>query len=176
MKFFEMCGYYDWGLFQRASAAFFAMALRLAGVSAAARALPPLSPPSRPSVTAAGFLAGSGGSSLGIAPVARWTISNAVWFRSLGPWPRLLDRLAIYLQRGASHGPSQDREISNGPTTLRLPHMDRRELFGLAMQVGVWLPVFVAIFVPLIVHRSTRKEPYLKRVARKYSIPPLDLR
>src|ERR1039457_5859772 len=41
--------------FQRAAAAFLAMADRLAGLRAAARALPPLSPPLRPNATAAGF-------------------------------------------------------------------------------------------------------------------------
>jgi hypothetical protein len=42
-----------------------AIAFRFAGVSASALALPPFSPPSRPSVTAAAFLVGSGGSFLG---------------------------------------------------------------------------------------------------------------
>lgn len=40
---------------QRAKAAFLAMAFLLAGLSAAARAAPPLSPPRRPRATAAGF-------------------------------------------------------------------------------------------------------------------------
>jgi hypothetical protein len=40
---------------QRAAAAFLAMAVRRIGVSFAALALPPLRPPSRPRVTAAGF-------------------------------------------------------------------------------------------------------------------------
>ena len=44
-----------YSFFHRAPAAFRAMALRRFGVSFFARALPPLSPPSRPSATAAGF-------------------------------------------------------------------------------------------------------------------------
>ena len=53
--------------------------------------------------------------------------------------------------------------------------MDRFVIY-LAILVGSWVPIFVAIFVPIFAHRSMRKEHYLKRVARKYSIPPLDLR
>ena len=62
---------------------------------------------------------------------------------------------------------------------LRLPRMNRLEL-ELAIQVGVWVAIFVALFVPLFValfmRSSARKKPYLKCVAKKYSIPPLDLR
>lgn len=50
----------------------------------------------------------------------------------------------------------------------------------IASQAGIWIPIFaaifIAIFVPLLVRRAPRKEDYLKRVAKKYSIPPLDLR
>ena len=60
-------------------------------------------------------------------------------------------------------------------TVLRLPCMNRF-LLELASQVGIWISIFVAVFVPVFVASSTRKEPYLKRVAKKYSIPPLDLR
>lgn len=45
----------------------------------AARAFPPLSPPSRPSATAAGFLATS---SLILVPVVRAAILAAIWLRS----------------------------------------------------------------------------------------------
>jgi hypothetical protein len=59
-------------------AAFFAIALRLAGVKLAALAFPPFSPPRRPSVTAAGFfLVAGGGSTLEICPVACWTTEKA---------------------------------------------------------------------------------------------------
>jgi hypothetical protein len=57
----------------RFAAAFLAMALRLAGDSAFARAAPPLTPPSLPSATAAGFLTGFSGSG-GAFPVAISTI------------------------------------------------------------------------------------------------------
>jgi len=43
---------------QRASAAFLAIFLRLAGVRLSALALPPFNPPMRPSATAAGFFSG----------------------------------------------------------------------------------------------------------------------
>ena len=76
---------------QRFSAAFLAISLRRSGDKASLRALPPLSPPSRPSVTAAAFLLGSGGSSLGISPIAFCTTSQAIWLKSFGPWPRLVD-------------------------------------------------------------------------------------
>ena len=58
---------------------------------------------------------------------------------------------------------------------LRLPRMNRFAL-ELAAEAGGLVAIFVAIFVPIFVCRSTRKEPYLKLVARKYSIPPLGLR
>ena len=44
---------------------------------------------------------------------------------------------------------------------------------------GIFIPIFVAVFLPIfcvLFIRKPRQEPYLKRVARKYSIPPLDLR
>lgn len=57
--------------FQRAAAAFLAIARLLAGVNAAARALPPLEAPSMARATAAGFrVSGSGAAPL----VASWTI------------------------------------------------------------------------------------------------------
>jgi hypothetical protein len=48
---------------------------------------------SRPSVTAAGFLFGSGNGSFGISPTAFCTTSKAIWLKSFGPCPRLVDRL-----------------------------------------------------------------------------------
>jgi hypothetical protein len=48
------------------------------------------------------------------------------------------------------------------------------ELVAALGSVGV--PLFVALFLPFFVSKSTQQEPYLKRVAKKYSIPPLDLR
>jgi hypothetical protein len=53
--------------------------------------------------------------------------------------------------------------------------MERSALVEL-MQLAFWLPLFVAIFLPIFAYKVTRKEPYLKRVAKKYSISPLDLR
>jgi hypothetical protein len=84
-------------LFQRAAAAFLAIALRFAGVRDSALAFPPFNPPRRPSVTAAGFLTFSG---LGACPVACWTTENAISFASLGPFPRLLERFGIDLVCG----------------------------------------------------------------------------
>ena len=64
--------------FQRAAAAFFAMADRLAGLSAAARAFPPFRPPRRPRATAAGFFRWGRGT----PPVAACTMEAASWFWS----------------------------------------------------------------------------------------------
>jgi hypothetical protein len=71
-------------------AAFFAISVRSSGVSFLALALPPLSPPSRPSVTAAGFFSG-GSSGFSICPVAISIVSYARTFRSGFPRPRLVD-------------------------------------------------------------------------------------
>jgi hypothetical protein len=49
----------------------------------------------------------------------------------------------------------------------------QRFVFDLAIQVAIWLPILVAIFMVLFVRKSARKEHYLKRVASKYSISPL---
>src|SRR2546423_1551259 len=54
----------------------------------AARALPPASPPSRPSSTAAGFLTGAGGSGSRWR-VAKSTTALASWFGSRGIRERL---------------------------------------------------------------------------------------
>jgi hypothetical protein len=69
---------------QRAFAAFCAMALRLAGVSASALALPPLGPPSFPSATAAGFFGFSGGSGepSSFSPMACSTTFRAIVAKS----------------------------------------------------------------------------------------------
>jgi ATP-dependent protease HslVU (ClpYQ) peptidase subunit len=63
--------------FQRARAAFLAIAERFLGESFAARARPPFDPPSLPRATAAGFLPAeeSTASACGRCPVASWTIS-----------------------------------------------------------------------------------------------------
>jgi hypothetical protein len=79
----------------RAEAAFLAISLRCSGVSESALAFPPFSPPSRPSVTALGFLFGSAGSCFGISPMAFWNTSYAIWLKSFGPWPRLPDLFGI---------------------------------------------------------------------------------
>jgi hypothetical protein len=76
---------------QRASAAFLAASLRCSGVMLAARAFPPLSPPFRPSATAAGSFPSSG-SNGGASPVASSTTCRASSFGSVG---RLRDRSGI---------------------------------------------------------------------------------
>ncbi len=48
-----------------------------------------------------------------------------------------------------------------------------RFALDLAVQIALWLPILVAIFIVLFVRKSPRKEHYLKRVASKYSISPL---
>lgn len=73
------------------AAAFFAIALRLAGDSAAARAFPPLAPPSLPSATAAGFFVDSG--SACAFPVDMSTIILASWFGSRGRFGLLIPTL-----------------------------------------------------------------------------------
>ncbi len=67
-----------YSLAHRAMAAFWAMTLRLRGLSFSARALPPFIPPLRPSATAAGSLAGA------VSPVASVTMLAARLFISLG--------------------------------------------------------------------------------------------
>jgi hypothetical protein len=50
---------------------------------------------------------------------------------------------------------------------------------NLAIWVAILVPIFAAfvvIFLPLFRKKSERQEDYLKRAARKYSVPPLDLR
>src|SRR5579859_5960857 len=84
---------------QRATAAFRAASLRSAGVIFAARAFPPLSPPLRPSATAAGSFP-SAGSYLGSAPVASSTSCLASALGSVG---RLRERSGIASQ-DTSHG------------------------------------------------------------------------
>jgi len=71
---------------QRALAAFRAAALRSPGVSFIARALPPLSPPRLPNVTAAGSLPCSSGvgSRSSTWPLAISTSSLAAWLKSRG--------------------------------------------------------------------------------------------
>jgi hypothetical protein len=71
-------------------AAFLAISLRFLAVKAIARAFPPFNPPSLPSATAAGFLAGGGGDAGAICPVDFWTMLKAVSFRSL------LERLGMW--------------------------------------------------------------------------------
>lgn len=86
--------------FHRAAAAFLAIALRFAGVIESARALPPFNPPSRPSVTAAGFFlwTSGGGACFGISPVACWTIENAISLMSrFGGFGGLLERLGMLI-------------------------------------------------------------------------------
>ena len=74
-----MATYYDP---HRALAAFLAIALRLAGLSLAALALPPFDAPSLLRATAAGLRVSSG--SGGACPVASWTIWKARALESRG--------------------------------------------------------------------------------------------
>lgn len=68
---------------QRLFAALAASCERFLAVSVAARAWPPLRPPSRPRATAAGFLGRSGSSwSFGAWPVDSRTIWKAIWLKS----------------------------------------------------------------------------------------------
>src|ERR1035437_3576488 len=90
----------------RAFAAFAAIWERLRGLRASALAVPPFRPPSRPSATAWGFLAGSTGLSapglnLGACPVD----SSMIWYASwLGSRGRFFDRssmtLSVWMQVG----------------------------------------------------------------------------
>ncbi len=76
------------GLFpaQRVFAAFLAMDERRAAVNDAALALPPFTPPSRPSATAAGFLP-SGSADTGVRSTVRSTMNLASWLASRGRLP-----------------------------------------------------------------------------------------
>jgi len=77
--------------FQRAAAARFAMSERSSGLKAAARARPPLSPPFRPSATAAGFFRRLWGA----LSVASATTRAASWLTS-GVF-LILERLGIFV-------------------------------------------------------------------------------
>jgi hypothetical protein len=86
----------DYGFFShRALAAFAAICERFFGPSAAARAMPPFSPPRRPRATAAGFLRLiSGGSVLGASPMDSRKTRWASWFGSRG---RVFERSGMTL-------------------------------------------------------------------------------
>lgn len=103
---------YGYLIFHLDFAALRAISVRLLLVKAAARAGPPLAPPSLPRATAAGFFPSSAFVSGGAFPVAMSTISFASWFESRG----LLERLGIphpwHRSGGASSG-SAGRPISN---------------------------------------------------------------
>ena len=72
----EVCGYRNTPYFdfQRAAAAFFAIALRLRSLSFAARAFPPFDAPSAESACACGFLPSAG---FNTSPVASSTTRSA---------------------------------------------------------------------------------------------------
>jgi hypothetical protein len=76
---------------QRASAALFAILFRALGESAFARAFPPLSPPRRPRLTAAGSLPCSSGvgARSSVSPVAMSAMNFASWLTSRGRFLRL---------------------------------------------------------------------------------------
>jgi hypothetical protein len=54
--------------------------------------------------------------------------------------------------------------------------MERKLVFELVAGVGSVVPLFVVLFLVLFIPKSRQQKPYLKRVAKKYSIPPIDLR
>jgi hypothetical protein len=113
----------SFGLAQRAAAAALAISCRCNGLSFAARAAPPLFPPSLPSATAAGFFCLGVTGSSGASPVAISTISFASWFASRG---RVLERLGMsylgQIRRGlstAKHGGGFQKGALP-PTAIRL--------------------------------------------------------
>jgi hypothetical protein len=61
-----------------------AICFRRLSLKALARAFPPLSPPKRPSSTAAGFRVSGGGVGSSRSPMAKSTMNLARWFGSLG--------------------------------------------------------------------------------------------
>jgi hypothetical protein len=54
--------------------------------------------------------------------------------------------------------------------------MDVKVVCELVAGLGSVVSVFVVLFLSFFVTKSTQQKPYLQRVAKKYSIPPLDLR
>jgi hypothetical protein len=54
--------------------------------------------------------------------------------------------------------------------------MDIKFVCELLAALGSVVSLFVVLFVSFFAAKSSQQEPYLKRVAKKYSIPPLDLR
>src|SRR5207249_10811168 len=86
--------YFDGSFFQRAKAAFLAIAFRLRGDKRSARTFPPFNPPSRPKATAAGFFCGSSGFGENGSPIASSMIWRAKRFGSDGRFG-LLERLGI---------------------------------------------------------------------------------
>jgi hypothetical protein len=94
---------------QRVNAAFLAISRRFSSESFLALALPPFKPPSLPSATAAGFLAGAGDGAA--CPVDCCMILKAVWFKSV------LERLGM-AQHCADSGKIQAQsEISDFKTS-----------------------------------------------------------
>ena len=54
--------------------------------------------------------------------------------------------------------------------------MDTKVVWELVAGLGSVLPLFVVLFLVVFAPKPTQQQPYLKRVAKKYSIPPLNLR
>src|SRR5258708_2547710 len=88
------------------------MSFRCVGVSCVALALPPLSPPSLPRATAAGFLplvsGGALGSVLGFSPVISPRMRNAAWLAS----SRFLERFGIPQSYRAIGGPPAPKQTT----------------------------------------------------------------
>ena len=88
---------------------------RFFGVSEAARAAPPFSPPSRPKATAAGFLGLiAGGSVLGASPMDSRKTRCASWLGSRG---RVFERSGMMPSVWQAGPCRQEQENSNRPTT-----------------------------------------------------------
>ena len=107
-------------LAQRLAAALLAISRRRSAVSFSARALPPLSPPRRPSDTAAGSLPSCAGAGLAsdACPVATSVISFASWFASRGRFG-FLERSTMPL---IWHGRLDDASPGRARNIFKLTH------------------------------------------------------
>jgi hypothetical protein len=54
--------------------------------------------------------------------------------------------------------------------------MDMKFVCELLAGLGSVLPLFTVLFLVFVAPKSAQQKPYLQRVAKKYSIPPLNLR
>jgi hypothetical protein len=54
--------------------------------------------------------------------------------------------------------------------------VDIKFAWELVAALGSTVSLFVVLFLSFFVSKSAQQKPYLQRVAKKYSIPPLNLR